>query len=113
MKNVIDLFFRQENEIGNVVLDEFVVFVPGQMPNVRVAAGDEIVDRDDAMTFRQEPVGQMRPQKTGPPSDDGNGISLVRRHCIYLAAGAGICQQEVKGMTKLLPSVSMFMKAEN
>ena len=65
-----------------------------------VAARDEIVDPDDAMTFRQESIGQMRPQKTGATGDDGNGISFVRRHCIYLAAGAGICQQEVKGMTK-------------
>ena len=76
MKNVIDLFFRQENEIGNVVLDELVIFVAGQMPNVRVAARDEIVDRDDAMTFRQQTVGQMRPQKTGATGDDGNGFGV-------------------------------------
>ena len=61
MKNVIDLFFRQKNEVGNVVLDEPVIFIAGQMPDVRVAARDEIVDRDDAMTFRQQTVRQMRP----------------------------------------------------
>jgi hypothetical protein len=99
MKNVIDLFFRQKNEIGNVVLDETVIVIAGKMPNVRVAAGDEIVDRDNAMTFRQESVSQMRAQETGPTGHDGNGISFVRSHCIYLAAGAGICQQEVRGMT--------------
>jgi len=70
------------------------------MPDIRVAARDEIVDRDHAMTFRQKPVGQMRPQKAGPTGDDGNGISFVRRHCIYLAGGARICQQEVREMTK-------------
>ena len=74
MENVIDLFFRQKNEIGDVVLDELVIFVPREMPNVRVAARDEIVNRDDAMTFRQKPVRQMRPQKTGPTGDDGNGL---------------------------------------
>jgi hypothetical protein len=26
MKNVIDLFFREEDEVGNVVLDETVIF---------------------------------------------------------------------------------------
>jgi hypothetical protein len=99
MKNVIDLFFQQENEVGNVVLDEFKFFVAGQMSNVRIAPGNEIVDRDDAMTFRQKPVGQMRPQKAGPTGDDGNGISFVRSHRIYLVGGAGICQQEVGEMT--------------
>src|SRR5205807_636638 len=96
-----DLFFRQENEVGNVVLDELVIFVAGQMPNVRVAARDKIVDRDHAMAFRQKSVGQMRPQKTGAPGDDGNGLRTRRHAALYLAVGAGICQQEVKGMTKL------------
>jgi hypothetical protein len=112
MKNVIDFFFRQENEVGNVVLDEPVILVPGQMPDVRVAARDEIVDCDDAMTFCQKPVGQMGPQKAGPTGDDGNGISFVRRHRIYLAADARICQQEVKGMTKRLPSERLGMAGE-
>ena len=53
MKNVIDLFFRQENEIRDVVLDEPEFLVAGEMPNVRGVAGDQIVDGDDAMTFRQ------------------------------------------------------------
>ena len=33
-------------------------------------AGDEIVDRDDAMPFGQQPVGQMRAEKTGAAGDD-------------------------------------------
>ena len=36
MKDVIDLFFRQKNEVGNVVLDEPEIFVAGQMTDVRV-----------------------------------------------------------------------------
>src|SRR5207237_7606931 len=100
--NVIDFFFRQENEIGNVVLDELVIFIPRQVSDVRVVARNEIVDRDDTMTFRQKSVSQMRPQKTGAPGDDGNGLRLFLGHlAFYLAVGAGICQQEVKGMTKL------------
>src|SRR5439155_24918018 len=96
---VIDLFFRQKNEVGNVVLDELVIFVAGQMPNVRVAARDEIVDGDDTMTFRQKSVSQMRPQKTGAPGDDGNGLRTHRHAALYLPAGAQVCQQEVKEMT--------------
>jgi len=83
MKNVIDLFFRQKNEVGNVVLNEPVILVPGQMPDVRVAAGDEIVDRDHAMTFRQKSVSQMRPQKTGtagiPPRVNSPAICTAVR----------------------------------
>ena len=61
MKDVIDFLLQQENEIGDVVLDKLVIFVAGQMPDVCRVAGDKIVDRDDAMTFPQQPIGQMRP----------------------------------------------------
>jgi len=74
MKDVIDFFFRQENEIGNVALDEPVIPVAGQMPNVRIAARDEIVDRDDAMTSARSRSVKCDPKKTGPASDDGNGL---------------------------------------
>ena len=29
VKDVIDFLLRQENEVGNVVLDEFVILIPG------------------------------------------------------------------------------------
>ena len=70
MKNVIEFFFRQENEIRDVVLDEAVILVAGEMLDVVEIAGDEIIDRDDAMTFRQQPIGQMRPKKTRATGDD-------------------------------------------
>ncbi len=70
MENVIEFFFRQENEVRDVVLDEREILVAGEMLDVLEVAGDEIIDRDDAMTFRQQPVGQMRPEKTGPTGDD-------------------------------------------
>ena len=53
MKNVIDLFFGQKNEIGDVMLDESEILVAGEMSNVRGVTGDQIVDRNDAMTFCQ------------------------------------------------------------
>jgi hypothetical protein len=52
------------------------------------------------MTFRQKSVRQMRPQKTGATGDDGNGLRTRRHAALYLAVGAGICQQEVEEMTK-------------
>ena len=32
--------------------------------------GDEIVDRDDAMPFREQAIGQMRAEKSGAAGDD-------------------------------------------
>ena len=29
VKDVIDFLLRQKNEVGNVVLDEFVILIPG------------------------------------------------------------------------------------
>ena len=52
----------------------------------RVAARGEIVDRDDAMTFPPKPVGEMRPQKTGPTGDDGDGISFIAQ-ALHLSSG--------------------------
>ena len=56
MKNVIDSFFGKENEIGDVVSDETIIFISGQMPNVRGVARDQIVDCDDAMAFRKQTI---------------------------------------------------------
>ena len=33
-------------------------------------AGDQIVDRDHAMPFREQPIGQMRAEKSGAAGDD-------------------------------------------
>src|SRR5216684_141499 len=96
MEHVIDLVFRQETEIGNVVLDEMEILVPGQMPNVRRVPCNQIVDRDDAMTFRQEPIGQMRSQKTSAASHNRNGLRLYLGHAaLYLPARANVGQQEL------------------
>ena len=40
MKNVIEFFFRQKNEIRNVVFDESEILFPGQMSNVSRVTGD-------------------------------------------------------------------------
>ena len=52
MKHVVDLLFRDEDEIRDVVFNEPEILVPGEMADIRRVTGDEIVDGDDAMTFR-------------------------------------------------------------
>ncbi len=59
VKNVINFVFGQKNEVRNVVLDEAKIRIAGEMTNVGRIAGDEIVDRDDAMPLAQESVNQM------------------------------------------------------
>ena len=74
MKNIIDFFFREENETGNVMLNEMVILVSGQVPDIGRIARDQIVDRDNAMTFRQQAIRQVRPQKTGGAGNDGDWL---------------------------------------
>ena len=69
MKHVIDLLFRQKYEVRDVVLKEPEFLVPGEMTDVCRVSGDKIVDCDDAMTFRQKPVYQMRTEKAGASGD--------------------------------------------
>ncbi len=40
VKNVVDLLFREKNEIRNIMFDELEILVPGQVPDVRCVAGD-------------------------------------------------------------------------
>ena len=74
MEDEIDLLLGQENEIGNVVPDESIVFVAGQVPDVGSIPGDQIVDRNDTMPFGQQAIGQMRSEKSGATGHDGNGL---------------------------------------
>ena len=70
MKNVIEFFFRQENEIGNVVFHESIILVAREMLDVREVPGHEIIDRDDLVTFAEQAVGQMRSEKASATGDN-------------------------------------------
>src|SRR5437016_7586277 len=95
MKNVIDFFFRQKNEIRNVMFDETEILVAREMGNVRGVTGDQIVNGNNAMTFRQKSIHQMRAEKTRPASDDGNRLGTFCGHCAILLMGAAqFCQKE-------------------
>jgi hypothetical protein len=53
------------------------------------------------MTFRQQPIAQMRSQKTSGAGHDRN--SVLCGHCaVYLKARAQICQYEVMANDKWL-----------
>ena len=52
------------------MLDEPEVLVPAQVRDVGRVPLDEIIDRDNAMTFRQQPVRQVRSLKPRPARDD-------------------------------------------
>src|SRR4029077_12239360 len=80
MKNVIKFFFRQENKIGNVVLDELEIGIAGKMSNVRRVAGYQIVDRNDAMAFGQESIDQVRSQEACAASHHRNRFRFFLRH---------------------------------
>jgi hypothetical protein len=79
MENVIEFFLRQEKKLGHILLDEPVILIPGKVFDVLEIAGDEIIDRDDAMPFREQPVGQVRPEKTSATGYDRN-LLRTRSH---------------------------------
>ena len=87
MENVVEFLFRQENEIGNIVLEELEIGIAGEMADVRSVAGDQIVDRNDVMAFGQQTVDQVRSQKARATSDDRNRLGFFGRHSTgYLIA---------------------------
>jgi hypothetical protein len=60
---------RQEEVVGDIIVHEAEVRVARVMGDVRRVAGDQVVHRGDAPAFGQQPVAQMRSQKTGPSRD--------------------------------------------
>jgi len=49
------------------------------------------------VTFRQQPIAQMRPQKTGRAGYDRNSV-LWSHWALYLMVAGEICQNEVSQM---------------
>ena len=57
--------------------DKPIILIASQMPNVRNISRDQIVNRDNAMSFSQQSIGQMRAEKSGATGDDGNGFKVA------------------------------------
>ena len=98
MEDVIDLV-GDEQILGHILLDESVIFVSGKVLDIREVSGYEIVDRDYAMTFRKEPIGQVRAEKPGAAGHDSDGLLAgTRGHgADYLNAGIALGEQKRAG----------------
>ena len=88
VKNIINLWFRQKNEIGDVVFHEAEIFVSDKMSNVCRVAGHQIIDGNDPVTFRQKPVHQVRAKKARASGNDGNGLRSFSHSGFVLMAAA-------------------------
>ena len=73
MPNKIDLPWDVD-EIGDIVADELVAFVPGEMLNICHIAGDEAVNRNDAMALCEQSIREVRAQKACTACDDADGL---------------------------------------
>jgi hypothetical protein len=76
VKHVVDLLFREEDKIRDVVFNELEILVPGEMADVRRVTGDQVVNGDDAMTFSQKPIYEMRAEETGTSGHNRNGLRI-------------------------------------
>jgi len=82
MENVIDFFLGKKNEIRNVVVDEPKIFVASQVTDIRRITRDQIIHCDHAMSFGQQPIAQMRTQKTGAAGNNGNRSRFFVWHAL-------------------------------
>jgi hypothetical protein len=46
------------------------IFVAGEVGDICWIAGNQIVDRDHTMTFREQSIGQMRTEEASATGDD-------------------------------------------
>src|SRR5436189_6023435 len=95
MENVIEFVFRQKNVARDVVFDEPVILVPREVPDVFEISGDQIVDRDDAMALRQEPIGQMRPEEARAARDYRNRLRIGSHVPVLLIRHPKVGEDEV------------------
>ena len=68
----------QEDVLRDVVLDELEPGIPGKVLDVPDVARDQIVEPDHLVTFRQEPIAKMGPQKTAGPGHEYPHSNLPR-----------------------------------
>ena len=73
MEDVIDLV-RDEKILRDVLLDEAEILVAGEVLDVGEVSGDQVIDRDHPMAFREQAVGQVRAEKPGAAGDDGDRL---------------------------------------
>ena len=76
---VVDFVDLQQNRLCDVVADQLEVRAVEQMGDVRLLAGEKIVQADDVMPSLQQPFAEVGAEKTGPA---GNENSLIVATCL-------------------------------
>ncbi len=69
---------RDINELGDVVLIEAEMLVLGQVADILGRPRNEVVQTDDVVAIRQEPVGQVGAQKPGHSRDQEPHVNASR-----------------------------------
>ena len=58
------------NRLRDVVLDELEAGMPVELGEIAPRAGDEIIQTDDGVAFREQAVAQVRTDETGGPRNE-------------------------------------------
>ncbi len=72
--NAVDL---KENRHGHVMADAFEFGSAQEVAHVTLGAGEKIVEANHIMAAFQQPVTQMRPQKTRPACHQNSHDALL------------------------------------
>ena len=76
---IVDLVDLQEDRQRNVVADQLEVGAAEQVGDVRLLAGEEVVQADDVVPALEQPLAEMGAEKAGPAGDqnpfDGRHVS--------------------------------------
>ena len=71
-----------------------IIFVARQMTDVRNVSSHQIVDGNDAVSFGQQAIGQVRPKKTGTASYHRNGLSRGRHAGVIFLIQATLADEQ-------------------
>lgn len=60
-----------EDVLGNVKLDESKVRRAQEVGDVSCVAGDQVIDRRNAVPLGEQPIAEVRSKESRPASNDG------------------------------------------
>ena len=78
---IVDFVALQIERHGHVVADEIEARMAEQVRDVRLAAGEQIVDAEHVVPLPDQPVAQMRTQKSRTTGDED---ALYAGRCVHL-----------------------------
>ena len=87
-----------KDEVGDIMIDKFKVLVSREMFNVGNIAGDEIVDGNHPVAFRQQTVGKVGAEEACAARDDaGDGTGILRHWRVGLAVAPDFGEHFAQG----------------